>query len=48
MIINHNVAAIFSHRTLKFHDWSAYSGETCHPFRPKLGHLDDITNPLTS
>ena len=22
MIINHNVAAIFSHRTLKFHDWS--------------------------
>jgi flagellin len=22
MIINHNIAAIFSHRTLKFHDWS--------------------------
>lgn len=22
MIINHNVASIFSHRTLKFHDWS--------------------------
>ncbi len=22
MIINHNVAAIFAHRTLKFHDWS--------------------------
>ena len=26
----------------------AYSGETCHPFRSKLDHLDDITNPLTS
>ena len=22
MIINHNVSAIFAHRTLKFHDWS--------------------------
>ena len=22
MIINHNIAAVFSHRTLKFHDWS--------------------------
>jgi len=22
MIINHNIASIFSHRTLKFHDWS--------------------------
>ncbi len=28
--------------------YSAYSGETCHPFRSKLDHLDDITNPLTS
>ncbi len=25
MIINHNVSAIFSHRTLKFHDWSLSS-----------------------
>ena len=25
MIINHNVSAIFAHRTLKFHDWSLTS-----------------------
>lgn len=25
MIVNHNISAIFSHRTLKFHDWSMSS-----------------------